>query len=181
MKLLLSSIPVRTVIALIVFTILWTLLEHFLGFNTTRHEIGRYTRLFTAIVFYAAIGVAILQKRRQRGLMGFAEGFRTGLAVTLLYSLLATLWFQVYAELINPEYKPSLLAYERSRLEASGASAEEITSKMKELEMTSGGSITSYVMLFIFMVTAGLVVSLVASIVLRKTAAARSSMLTVVH
>jgi hypothetical protein len=169
MKFFLRSIPGRTVLALLVFTILWTLVEHVLGFNTSRHDIGQYSRLFTAIVFYAAIVIAIIKKRQQQnGVLGFAEGFRTGLAITLIYSLLITLWFAFYAEVINPSYKSSLMEFERKKITSSGASAEEITSKMNEVDMSSGGSFTSYLLLFAFMATAGLIVSLIAAIVLKR-------------
>jgi hypothetical protein len=163
------SIPGRTAIILLVITILWTLIEHLLGFNTTKHEVGQYTRMITAFLYYFGIVVAIYRKRKhENNTLSIAEGFRTGLAVTVIYSFFVTLWFALYAEVINPQYKPTLLAYEKGKLIASGASAEKMASKLNEVEMSSGGSITSYIFLFAFMAVMGVIVSILAALILRR-------------
>ena len=163
------SIALRTAIILVIITIIWTLIEHFLGYNTTRHDIGQYTRMVTPFLFYFGIGIAVMMKRKhENNTLGFAEGFRTGLGVTAIYSVLSTLWLALYAELINPEFKPTLLAFEKEKLVAAGTSPAEMETEMIQADAMTGGSITSYVYLLIFTIIAGVIVSLLAALILRK-------------
>jgi len=125
-------------------SIIWTIIEHFLGYNTTKHEIGQYTRMLVAIVFYILVVLAIYQVRKQQnGALRFVEGFKTGTIVSVLYSAGVSIWYALYGEIINTQYKPSLLAFERSKLEAAHATPDIIAAKMKEVEMTTGISVLS--------------------------------------
>jgi hypothetical protein len=156
-----------TILAFIV-TVIWTIIEHVLGYNTTKHETGQYTRMLPAFFFYLCIILAIWNRRKQNGSLSFGEGFRTGALISVYYSILVAIWYAIYAEVINKEYQSSLLAFTRKQLEASNASQQEMTAKLKEVEMSSGGSFLSYVLLFVFMTVGGLVISLIASAILKK-------------
>jgi hypothetical protein len=146
-----KRIAIKYAFIVFVITIVWTLIEHTLGYNTTNHAAGQDTRLMTAFIYYAFVVLAIWRVRRQRGnTLSFGEGLKTGTIICLVYSVLATCWFALYAEVINPQYQPTLLAYERSKLEAAHATAEEIAKKLKEVEMSSGGSFVSYLLLFVY-------------------------------
>ena len=104
------------------------------------------------IVFYMLVVVAIYQVRKQQnGSLRFEEGFKTGAIVSVMYSAGVSIWYAFYGELINTQYKSILLAFERSKLETAHASPKIIAAKMKEVEMTTGGSLLSYVLLFVFM------------------------------
>lgn len=159
---------IRIALIAFVFSVLWTLMEHFMGFNTTNHQAGQYTRLVPAFVFYFSVGLAVWQKRKQQGnSLRFIEGFRHGAGVALLYAVLVTAWFAFYAEVINPDFQPSLMAFERSRIPAS-ATPEEAASKMREVALTSGGSVQSYLILFGFLAMFGMAVAALASLLLKK-------------
>lgn len=156
------------VIALIV-SIIWTLIEHVLGWNTTRHDIGQYARLVGAFVFYILIFVAIYEARKQReGPFSFSDGFNTGALVTVIYSLGISAWYALYGEVINPQFKPTLTAFERSKLEAVHATPDMIAAKMKEVDMTTGGSLLSYILLIFFMSVFGLILSLIAAWIFKR-------------
>ncbi len=164
-----KNIAVKLAIYAFVITVVWTLIEHTLGYNTSNHEVGQYTRILTALLYYYFIARAIwLKRKQQNGSLTFSQGFKTGATISILYGSLVTFWFAFYAEVINPQYQPTLLAFERSKLEAVHASPETIAIKMKQLEMSSGGSITSYLLLFAFMTIFGLVITLVATAILRR-------------
>lgn len=153
----------------LIFTIIWTFLQHYMGYNTTNHETGQYTRMITAIVFYAFIFIAILKtKKENNGRIRFAQAFKVGTIVSLIYSLGISIWYAIYAELINKEYKSTLMAFERSKLEASGASAETIESGMKQVDLMSGGSLLSYVLLFAFSFLVAIVVTAILSLILKS-------------
>jgi hypothetical protein len=159
--------------ALIVFfiTIAWTLLEHVLGYNTTKHEIGQYTRGVSAFVYYAAVALAIWRVRSLMSKqMTFGQGMRTGLYCSLTYSFLVTLWFALYAEVINKQYQPTLLAFMRKKLQAANLSEENIAKRLQMETLRSGGSVTSYVLLFFVMLVFGLIVSAIASALMQKRA-----------
>jgi hypothetical protein len=55
-----------------------------------------------------------------------------------------------------------------SKLESVHAGPEQIASKLKELELSSGGSFLSYFLLFVFMTFFGCAVALVAAFLLRR-------------
>ena len=114
-----------------VISIVWTLIQHVLGYNTTKHEIGQYTRMLGAFVFYFLLFIAIYQARKQQGgSLSFGEGFKTGAVMTVIYSAGISIWYALYGEVINTQYKTSLMAFERSKLEAANATPEMIADKM---------------------------------------------------
>jgi hypothetical protein len=40
---------VKYAVIALIFSIVWTFIEHVLGYNTTKHEIGQYARLIPAL------------------------------------------------------------------------------------------------------------------------------------
>jgi hypothetical protein len=157
--------------ALIVFiiTVIWTMIEHVLGYNTTNHAVGKYTRLLTAFVYFFMVGRAIwVVKKRQQNTLTFADGFKTGSLLSVIYSALVTIWFLFYGEVINLQYQSSLIDYEKKRLIASKVSPEEIILRLKEVEKSSGGSVQSYLLLFVFMMLFGIVIAIIVSTILSR-------------
>jgi hypothetical protein len=164
-----KNIAIRYALVIFFITVAWTLLEHFLGYNTTKHEIGQYTRGATAFAYYAVVALAIWRVRKvQSNQLSFGQGMRTGLFCSLTYSFLVTLWFALYAEVINPQYQPTLLAFVRKKLEAANLSEEHIAERLKTETLSSGGSVASYLLLFVFMMVFGLIVSAIASLLMQK-------------
>ena len=151
-------------------SIIWTIIEHILGYNTTNHETGQYARMLGSIVYFILVIVAIFAVRKQQnGSLTFSEGFKTGSRVSLIYSAGITVWYALYGEVINTQFKPTLMAFEKSKLEAAHATPEVIAAKMKEVDMSSGGSAFSYSLLFVFMLLFGIVIAAIASLILRRT------------
>jgi hypothetical protein len=160
---------VKYAVIALIFSIVWTLLEHVLGYNTTKHEIGQYARLIPAFVYYFLVVVAVYETRKQQGdSLSFKDGMKTGRILSLTYSLGITVWYALYGEVINKEYKTTLMAFERSKLEAARATPGDIIVKMKEVDMTSGGSVLSYVVLFAFMAFFGIVIAAIASLIMKR-------------
>ncbi|SMO59718.1 DUF4199 domain-containing protein [Solitalea koreensis] len=151
-------------------TIIWTLTEHFLGFNTTKHEIGQHTRLVTPFVFYACVVLGILsfKNHQNHNNLSWAGGLKTGALISVIYGSLSLCWFALYAEVINPEYASTLKAYELNKLRAANATAAEIAERMKDVELSTGGSFLSYFFLFLFMTLFGCLIALIATWLLRK-------------
>src|SRR5215831_1483498 len=164
-----KAIAIKYAFIVFIIMIVWTLIEHVLGYNTTNHEIGEYTRSVTAFIYWAFVVLAILRVRKQQGYnLTFVQGLKTGAITALVYSILATGWFALYAEVINPQYQPTLMAYERGKLEATHTTPEQIADKLKQVEMQSGGSLTSYLLLFCFMFFFGFAIAVIASLILKR-------------
>lgn len=102
--------------------IVYVMLEHFLGFNTTRHDIGQYTRLAGVIVPIVGIFFGIKAKRDNElnGVMTFGQGVKTGFLIAVIQTTLTTIWFWFYSTVINPEFLDTMLAFERSQMLAAG-------------------------------------------------------------
>lgn len=152
-----------------VFAVIWTLIEHVLGYNTTNHEVGQYARMLSAFVFYFFIILAVWQvRRKQNNQLSFSDSLKTGAILSAVYSILISVWYAIYGEMINPQYQSSLMDFERKKMIAAKLSEKEITEKLKQVEMSSGGSFSSYLLLVAFMFLFGIVVAFIATLVLRR-------------
>ncbi|HYV93133.1 MAG TPA: DUF4199 domain-containing protein [Chitinophagales bacterium] len=150
-------------------SVIWILFEHLMGYNTTRNDVGQYTRLFPVIFFWIMLVVAIYYRRRGNGnTLTFSEGFRTGLIMTLIYCAGFTIVIILYNQYLNPEYYPMLKDFTMKQLQERQASQTTIDAKMKELEMTQSGTPLSYLLLFVFSSVWGIGISALASLILMK-------------
>lgn len=153
----------------LIITIIWTIIEHFLGYNTTNHEAGQYARMVGAFVFWLMVIIAIFFTRKQQGgLLSFGQGLKVAATVSLIYSLGVTIWYCIYGELINTQFKPTLMAFERAQLEAANATPEVIAEKMKQVDLQTGGSVVSYLFLFAFMFAGGMLIGLITSLIMKR-------------
>ncbi|MES2330230.1 MAG: DUF4199 domain-containing protein [Bacteroidota bacterium] len=153
-----------------IITIIWTIIEHFLGYNTTNHETGQYARMVGAFVYWVMIIIAIfLTRKEQAGLLSFGQGMKVTAIVALIYSLGVTLLYSLYGEVINTQFKPTLMAFERAKLEAAHATPDAISAKMKQIDMQTGGSVVSYLFLFAFMFAGGIAIGLITSLIMKRS------------
>lgn len=152
----------------LLFTLVWTLLEHVLGYNTTNHEVGQFTRMIGGFAYYLFIILAVYQTRKQQGSLRFVQGLKAGSGTAFIYSIGVSVIYCVYGELINTQYKPTLMAFERAKMVANNTPAGEIETQMKMVDLSTGGSVTSYLGLFCFMFIVGFVVSLIAALIFQR-------------
>ena len=140
-----------------------------MGYNTTRHEIGVYTRLFPMIFFWVIIFVTLFAQRKKYGdTLTFKQGFQTGLIMTLVYCAGFTVMIILYQNLVNPEYYQTLKDFTMKTLEERKATQAMMDAEMKELQMSQSGSASSYLLLFVFSSIWGIGISAIASALLRK-------------
>ena len=116
--------------------ILWVMAEYFLGFHTTRFEIGRYSGYFSSLIPIAALYVALKTRRdkEQAGFLTIKQGVQSGFVISLIASVIITLFFLIYNNYINPEWIKLAMAWEKQQMLQHGASQAEIAAKMKQLE-----------------------------------------------
>ncbi len=123
---------------------LWALIEYALGFHTDKPEVGRYTG-FIAIIFpIVAIVEALRPDRAEKGGLSFGQGLAQGSAVTLVLAVLGVLFFLIYFSSINPDF-----------LKKAGPQPVSMGEQLS--------------LLFISSLIGGIVISLVAAFLLRRT------------
>jgi len=150
-------------------SVIWILFEHLMGWNTTNHEIGQYSRMMPMILFWIMLVVCIWYVRRGHGnSLTFKEGFQSGLVMTLIYCLGFTIVIILYQQFLNPEYYQTLKEFTMQQLQSKGASQSEIDSAMKKLKMEAGGTVWSYLWLFISFSLFGIGITAIASTILMR-------------
>lgn len=163
-----KKISIRFACYALAFTIIWIAGEHVLGFNTTNHAVGEITRGIEGFVFYLFVLRSIHLLRKEKGYLAFTQGLQSGCITTLIYSIGAVGIYSLYGEIINPLYKPTLMAFERARLIADAAPQAFIDGKMKIIDLKTGGSVMSYVFLFIITFLGGFVFSTIGALLFQR-------------
>lgn len=108
--------------------VVYVMLEHFLGFNTTNHAVGQYSRLGGVLVPILGVLFGLIAKRRELGFLTFGQGIKSGFVIAVTQTTLTTIWFLIYPNLINTEFYSTLLAFERQKLIARGMPEPDIES-----------------------------------------------------
>jgi len=155
------------IIALII-TFVWIVIEHLMGWNTTRHDIGQYTRMLPMVLFWVLIFVTVNQSRGAQTTFTFMQGLREGMLMSLIYCAGFTVIIALYQKFVNPEFFETLKVFTLEQLKAKNASQEEIDNTIKGMEMSFNGSAASFFLLFVFSFGWGVILSAIAGLVYRK-------------
>jgi hypothetical protein len=162
------KIPIKFANIGLLFAVVWITIEHILGFNTTRHDIGQHTRNATMYLSWLLAVFTIISTRRELGSLSFFEGFKASLIYAIFYSFVFSIIIAVYQHQFNPEFYSSIKQFTLRELQKRNASSDEIQSAMKEIEMSYSGNFLSYILLFIFSTILNTISGLIATLVLRK-------------
>ncbi len=146
----------------------WIMIEHFMGWNSTRHDIGQYTRMIPMVLFWVLIFVGVNQSRGQRETYSFSEGLRDGLIMSFIYAAGFTVILYFYQKFINPDFFETLKTFTLSELKERNASEEDIKKTIDGMQMSFSGSVISFFLLFVFSFGWGLILSAIAARVYRK-------------
>ena len=116
--------------------ILWVTVEHLLGFNTTKMEMGQYTQPIIAIIVLAILFFGIREKRNKilNGELTIIQGLKTAFFIALFYAILQGAWFTIYSNIINPEYAELSMQFKTDQLVEEGKTSQQIAD---ELAMTT--------------------------------------------
>lgn len=162
-----TSRPVRIALVLLAVTIVWIAFQHIMGYNTTRHDIGQYTRMVTMILFWAAIFIVVRNEKRIRGTISFAEALKAGLMSSLVYCAGFTIFIFLYQHFVNPEFYQTLKAFMLTQMQEQHATQQQIDAKMNEVDMSFNGSALSFILMFIFSFIWGVIISAIAALIYR--------------
>ena len=150
--------------------VVYVMIEHVLGFNTVRHDIGQYTRLAGVLVPIIAIVLGVRAKRRElNGQLTFGQGVKTGFLIAVIQTTLTTLWFLFYGSVINPEFVNTMLEFERTKMTNAGSTTAEINSSIGTMRTLYS---FPYLQLFqeVIGVIYGLIVAVLAAAIFRRRA-----------
>ena len=114
--------------------VVYVLLEHLLGLNTTRHDIGQYTRYAGVLVPVLGVFFGIRAKRKELGAeLTFLQGVKTGFLIAVIQTTITTFWFWFYSTVINPQFLDTMLAFERTQMLAEGKPDVAINSELQHM------------------------------------------------
>lgn len=168
------TILLRNYVLAFLLTTVAIFINHILGFNTHRHDIGEYSRHAVTVIFWCAIFLTIVQIRAISGRdHDFLNGFRHGCLFSVLYAASFSLLMAFYQHVINPQFYPSYREFFAVRLKAAGISAELVAIKLRQFDMNFNGDFPSYVLLFLYMGMGGVIMSAIAAILFRKPVPSR--------
>ena len=163
-----TATPVRLALYALIFSIVWIAFEHALGYNTTRHDIGRFARLIPGFAFWFVLFVAVRNEKRKTGKLTFTEGWKAGIITSLVYSIGFTIIIIFYQQFVNPQFYETFKAFTLSQLQEHHASQEQIDSALKETEMSYSGSAMSYCMLLLFSFVWGVILAAIAAMIYKS-------------
>ena len=119
---------------------LWVLLEYALGFHTTKMAIGQYTGYFSNIIPITMLFLAIRERRDKfnGGTLTFGQGMKTGILISLITAVIATIFMYFYYTAINPHFVELGIEFEKNKLIQSGMSEADIAARLESMKAMYG-------------------------------------------
>lgn len=147
----------------------WIIAEYFLGFHSELMEIGKFTGYFAIIIPLLTYYFGLREKRDKvlGGKISFARAFGSGLLMSLITSIILTIFMFVYVEFINPDWFESGVAYEMRRLEEAGYSGQEIGMQLSDFAYLYSTP-TQLVVTFFGTLIQGILISLAMAFTIKK-------------
>jgi magnesium-transporting ATPase (P-type) len=153
----------------LVLTIISFFINHALGFNTERHDIGDYSRNAVTVIFWCSIFLTVVQIRAVSGdEHNFLSAFRYGFFYSVFYSAAFALFMVFYQRVVNPQFYPTYRKFFEEQLNAAKLSPELIASRMRQFDMSFNGDFPTYVLLFLYMAMGGAILAAIAAAIFRN-------------
>ncbi|HRP70546.1 MAG TPA: DUF4199 family protein [Turneriella sp.] len=145
------------------------MLLHVIGFNTTDHNKGDIARTSLVVISWCMIFVTIVQMRAlETETHHFLTAFRYGFLFAVFFSLGFTLFLVLYQHVINPKFYSTYRTYFENRLLTAQISAETLSTKMRQFDMSYDGKFPSYLLFFLSNGMGGIVTAAIAAAIFRE-------------
>lgn len=120
------KIELKWAIVFVLMTLLWMALENIAGFHSALIDKHAIVTNFIAIPAIAVYVFALLDKRKKyySGSMTYLQGFKTGLIITLIVTILSPLTQYITSAIITPEYFKNIIQYSVSEGKMTQEAAE---------------------------------------------------------
>lgn len=165
------TILLRNYAIAILLTLASVFINHLLGFNTERHDIGEYARNGVTAIFWCSIFLTVVQVRAVTGQEhSFMHAFRNGSLYSVLYSASFSVFMIFYQHVVNPRFYPTYREFFEARLKAAQIAPDLVAIKMRQFDMSFNGDFPTYVLLFLYMAMGGVVMSAIAGALFRNPA-----------
>lgn len=125
--------------------------------------------LFGATLFTIYLGVKEARDTDGGGYMTFGQGFKSGMAISLITALIASVFTFIYLKFIDPGFLDKIMAMTQDQWEKQGMSEEQIEAAQKY----SGFMMNAWAFSLIMIVSVlfwGLIKSLIAAAILKNEA-----------
>lgn len=160
----------------ILLTLASVLINHVLGFNTERHDIGEYARNGVTAIFWCSIFLTVVQVRAVTGKEhSFMHAFRNGSLYSVLYAASFSVFMVFYQHVVNPRFYPTYREFFEARLKAAQIAPDLMAIKMRQFDMNFNGDFPTYVLLFLYMAMGGVIMSAIAGALFRNPAKKRGA------
>ena len=157
-------------------TLISVLINHLLGFNTERHDIGEYARNGVTAIFWCSIFLTVVQVRAVTGQAhSFMHAFRNGSLYSVLYSASFSVFMVFYQHVVNPRFYPTYREFFEARLKAAQIAPDLVAIKMRQFDMNFNGDFPTYVLLFLYMAMGGVIMSAIAGALFRNPAKSKAA------
>ncbi|MCK6603125.1 MAG: DUF4199 domain-containing protein [Bacteroidetes bacterium] len=149
---------------------LWVLTEFFLGFHSTRMDLGEISGYFSGLIPLATYALALKEKKNQLtdGGLTFTNGVISGLAITVVTGLVLVVFFALYNTVIHPEYTETGIAWQTAKLKSQGYADSTITRFMTDYRQKIGLGNTLFMVFFGTLAQGALISMVVTPFVIRK-------------
>ena len=148
---------------------IYVLIEHVLGFNSSKIEIGQYTQMLAGAIPFIFIFLGIRNRKlNQQNVLSLTQGVRSGMVISLVSSVLISVFLMLYVRYILPDMASYIQHFQKAKLEAMHATPDQIKMQMDDTAKMYDGSFGSHVSLAAFFTSVGIVVSLICSLILKK-------------
>lgn len=164
-----ASSEVKSGLALGLAYFLWLLAEKFLGFHDVRLDYLPFVFWLFALLPAVGINWAMKAKRDRfyKGKISFFAAFRVGFIISITMALSASLMKFIYVFLVNPLYYDTRIAHDKKMIEeldiAKVDKEKMISHLLEENTLTA-----SMLQTLTFMLLTGLIISVMASVMLKK-------------
>jgi hypothetical protein len=136
-------------------------------------EGGEIYGYLSMIIAFSTIFVAVKSYRDNhlKGSITFGKGFKVGLYITLITSVLYVVWWMIYSNTVYTTFTEDFVTFQIQKLQESGASAEEIEAMKEEMKSFAelyANPFFKVGMTFLEIFPVGLIVSLISAALLRR-------------
>jgi hypothetical protein len=148
---------------------IWCMLEFLTGLHNDHFDIAQYTEIAGGLIPWIFIyaGIRYRKQMLQNGQLTFGQGVRAGMIISLVSSVVISVFLYAYVNLINTNYNASKINFLKAELIKAKVPADVYKQQMDGFQNMYSGTITSHFSLLVSFASVGIVISALVSLILR--------------
>ncbi len=151
--------------------IVHSLVGYFLGFQTEKMADGQWFNalVYLSITIVVCLGIRAVREDSDNKSLSYGRGVGSGVLISLYAGIIGAVYALIHFKFVNPNFTDYLIEYVRSVQSAKGASDTQLDQMEKGMRFMYGPVMLTIITPF-FYTFIGLIVSLIASAVLKRAA-----------